>query len=69
MRLIQLIQEFIGSGSLITKTRKDRGLNENPTVVLEITKINVLKTFTNIYLNKSSGEFSFYTKKYLDFKD
>jgi hypothetical protein len=67
--LLQEIQKFFGLGSLIIKTRKDRGLNENPTAVLEITKISTLLKFLNKYNNKNSDLFSFKTKKYYDFKD
>jgi hypothetical protein len=41
IKLFEKIQNYLGSGSLITKVRKSRGLNENPTVVLEINKINI----------------------------
>jgi hypothetical protein len=67
--LLQEIQKFFGFGSLIIKTRKDRGLNENPTAVLEITKISTLLKFVSKYNNKNSDLFSFKTKKYYDFKD
>jgi LAGLIDADG endonuclease len=68
-KLLQEIQKFFGFGSLIIKTRKDRGLNENPTAVLEITKISTLLKFVSKYNNKNSDLFSFKTKKYYDFKD
>jgi hypothetical protein len=68
-KLLQEIQKFFGFGSLIIKTRKDRGLNENPTAVLEMTKISTLLKFVNKYNNKNSDLFSFKTKKYYDFKD
>jgi len=69
LKLLQEIQKFIGFGSLTIKTRKERGLNENPTAVLEINKISNLKIFVSKYENKNSNLFSFYTKKYYDFKD
>jgi len=65
-KLLQEIQKFFGLWSLIIKTRKDRGLNENPTAVLEITKISTLLKFVNKYNNKNSDLFSFKTKKYYD---
>jgi cytochrome c oxidase subunit 3 len=71
LKLLQEIQNqnFIGFGSLTIKTRKERGLNENPTAVLEINKISILKKFVDKYEDKNSGLFSFKTKKYYDFKD
>jgi LAGLIDADG endonuclease len=69
LKLLQEIQKFIGFGSLIIKTRKERGLNENPTAVLEITKISILKIFVDNFENKKSDLFFFKTKKYYDFKD
>jgi len=69
LKLLQEIQKFIGYGSVIIKTRKDRGLNENPTAVLEINKIIILKIFVDKYDIKNSDLFNFYTKKYFDFKD
>jgi hypothetical protein len=63
MKLFQVIQKFIGSGSLVTKNRKERGLNDNPTAVLEINKINTLKNvIINKFNNKSSDGINFYTK-------
>jgi hypothetical protein len=64
LRLLQEIKNFIGYGSVIIKNRKYRGLNESPTVVLDITRIIILKIFVDKYINAS-----FYTKKFLDFKD
>lgn len=66
LRLLQEIKKFIATSqaSLIIKKRKYRGLNESPTVVLDITRIVILNIFVDKYLNAS-----FYTKKYLDFKD
>jgi hypothetical protein len=65
-KLLQEIQRFIGYGSLINKNRKYRGLNENPTAVLEINKIIDLKNFVEKYRNNFS---LFLTKNYFDFKD
>lgn len=45
LRLLQEIKNFIGNGSVIIKNRKNRGLNESPTVVLDITRIIILKFF------------------------
>jgi hypothetical protein len=70
IKLFQIIQKYIGYGSLITKVRKERGFNDNPTAVLEINKINILKNvIINKFNNKNSDVINFYTKKYLDFKD
>jgi hypothetical protein len=67
LKLLQEIEKYLGFGSLIIQTRKDRGLNENPTAVLTVNKIKCLKNFIDKYQNLE--EVKFYTKKYLDFKD
>lgn len=70
LKLIEKIKDYLGTGSLVTKVRKFRGLNENPTVVLEINKINSLKNnILTKYGNQESGLLSFYTKKSKDFED
>jgi hypothetical protein len=52
----------------MTRTRKYRGLNENPTIILEINEINILK---NVIISKylNNNDYPFLTKKYFDFKD
>jgi hypothetical protein len=65
LKLFQEIQKFKGSGVLITKIRKNRGLNENPTAVLEINKISNLKIFVDKYNNKNLDLISFKTKNIL----
>jgi hypothetical protein len=70
MKLLEKIQNYLGTGSLITKVRKYQGLNYNPTVILEINKISILKNvILTKYGNQESGLLTLYTKKSKDFED
>ena len=66
--LLDEIKLYLGNvGSFMTRTRKYRGLNENPTIILEINEINILK---NVIISKylNNNDYPFLTKKYFDFK-
>lgn len=69
-KLIEKIRDYLGTGSLITKVRGSKGFNNNPTVILEINKISILKNkVLTKYGNQESGLLTFYTKKSQDFED
>jgi hypothetical protein len=57
LKLLQEIKNFIGYGSVIIKKRKYRGFNESPTVVLDITRITILKIFKCKFLYKKIFRF------------
>lgn len=62
-KLFKAIKSYIAGGSLVIQKRAARGLNEAPTVILDIAKICLLKT--SILSRYSVADFL--TKKKLDY--
>lgn len=63
--LLEAIKEKMGTGSFIIKKRNSRGLNEAPTVVLDIG--NIFFLYNNINFKYSSNDFL--SKKKFDYFD